>query len=68
MENRRIKRNAVQCTNCGDIIESRFHHEFVTCSCGRVSVDGGRDYLKRLAPSREAFIEMAEYEDDEDKK
>jgi len=22
-----------QCTNCGDILESRSNHEFVTCNC-----------------------------------
>jgi hypothetical protein len=39
-------RVAVKCLNCGQTIESRRLHEMVTCSCGDISVDGGRDYFK----------------------
>jgi len=39
-------RNRVQCLLCYDIIESKFRHDYVTCSCGNVSVDGGQDYCK----------------------
>ena len=45
--NRRIVRNALRCTGCGDVIESKHRHEIVTCSCGAWSVDGGLDYIKR---------------------
>ena len=38
---RKILKNAVRCNCCGDIIESTHRHDFKTCSCGRVSVDGG---------------------------
>lgn len=44
---RRIVKNAIQCMKCGDIIESKHVHDFVTCSCGACSVDGGHDYLRR---------------------
>lgn len=44
---RKIIRNAIKCNYCGDIIESTCRHNFVTCSCGRCSVDGGLDYLRR---------------------
>lgn len=40
--------NRVQCLVCNDIIESRHRHDFVTCSCGAVSVDGGKDYQRVL--------------------
>lgn len=43
----RIIRNAIRCNHCGDVIESSYRHDFKTCSCGRVSVDGGHDYLRR---------------------
>ena len=43
----KILRNAIQCKHCGDIIESAHLHDFVTCSCGCCSVDGGLDYLRR---------------------
>jgi hypothetical protein len=42
-----IIRNRARCLACGDILESTSVHDFVTCSCGNVSVDGGHDYLKR---------------------
>lgn len=42
-----IVKNAIRCKNCGDVIESKHVHDFVTCSCGSCSVDGGRDYLRR---------------------
>ena len=47
MANRRIVRNAMKCLKCGDIIESKYRHDFVECSCGAIFVDGGHDYLRR---------------------
>lgn len=44
---REILKNIIQCNNCGDVIESTYRHDYVKCSCGRVAVDGGRDYLRR---------------------
>lgn len=43
----KLVRNALRCTACGDIIESKHRHDFVTCYCGSWSVDGGLDYVKR---------------------
>ena len=40
-------RNMAQCKRCLDIIESKSRHDYVTCSCGNLSVDGGTEYLKR---------------------
>ena len=42
------KRNRARCKKCKDIIESKHRHDFVTCTCGAVSVDGGKDYFKRV--------------------
>ena len=42
-----IKQNKIQCNNCGDTIESKHTHDYVSCSCGQVAVDGGHDYLRR---------------------
>ncbi|MCH5325471.1 MAG: hypothetical protein J1E39_09705 [Eubacterium sp.] len=44
---KKIIRNAIRCKKCGDIIESKSVHDFKTCSCGAVSVDGGHEYLRR---------------------
>jgi len=43
-----IIQNAVSCLACGDFIVSKHRHDFVTCTCGAVSVDGGQSYLRRV--------------------
>ena len=45
------KLNRARCKACGDVIESKSRHDFVTCKCGSISLDGGRDYCRRLWPS-----------------
>ena len=47
-----------KCNNCGEIIESQHRHDFKYCSCKRVAVDGGKDYLRRLG-KREDFTELS---------
>jgi hypothetical protein len=42
-----ITRNRAKCRKCGDEIESKSVHDFVSCSCGATFVDGGKDYLRR---------------------
>lgn len=39
--------NKIKCKKCGDVIESKSRHDFKSCSCGAVSVDGGLDYIRR---------------------
>ena len=43
-----IVENAALCLSCGDMIVSKHRHDFVTCTCGAVSVDGGQEYLRRV--------------------
>ena len=50
--------NRIKCNNCGKIIESQHRHDFKYCSCKRVAVDGGKDYLRRLG-KREDFTELS---------
>jgi hypothetical protein len=62
---KKIIRNAIKCNHCGDIIESLYTHNFVKCSCGCCSVDGGKEYLKRgFMNSHDDFVEMSEVEDE----
>ena len=62
---RRIKRNRAKCLLCGDIIESQSRHDFVTCSCGNLSVDGGEWYLRRAyGNGRNSWLELSEYWED----
>lgn len=43
-----IVQNAVICNKCGEFIVSKHRHDFVTCHCGTISVDGGQAYLRRV--------------------
>lgn len=36
--------NAAVCHNCADFIRSRNRHDYVSCKCGNISVDGGSWY------------------------
>lgn len=59
-----IIKNCIKCKSCGDIIVSEHKHDFKYCSCGRVAVDGGHDYLKRLfTNSQDDFEELSIIED-----
>lgn len=40
-----IYMNVAKCTRCGWIIRSKNRHDYQTCKCGAVSVDGGSWYV-----------------------
>lgn len=60
---RKIIRNAIRCKHCSETIESVNVHDYVTCSCGACSVDGGHDYLRRSYETspKEDYIDLSEY-------
>jgi hypothetical protein len=43
-----IVRNSGKCRSCSDEIESKHRHDYVTCSCGAISVDGGKSYFRHI--------------------
>jgi hypothetical protein len=43
-----LVQNQIKCKLCGDVIFSGYRHHFVSCKCGKVSVDGGMDYARRV--------------------
>ena len=43
-----IIQNEAQCRKCGDIIWSGNRHDFKSCKCGAISVDGGMEYIRRV--------------------
>lgn len=51
--------NKIKCKKCGDIIESKSTNDYKKCSCGTVSVDGGKDYLKRIG-NEEDYEDISE--------
>ena len=62
----KIISNKAKCRLCGDIIESKHRHDWQTCSCGAIFVDGGHEYLKRGAKNFEDLEELSEFEDVEE--
>jgi uncharacterized CHY-type Zn-finger protein len=41
------RRNRARCKVCGDVVESLSVHDFKSCKCGAMSVDGGNEYIRR---------------------
>ena len=64
---KKIIHNIIKCNHCGDIIESNYRHDFKQCSCQRVAVDGGHDYLRRCFKEPNDYTDMSvvEYYEDE---
>lgn len=58
-----IFENAAKCLECGDYIRSNNRHDFKSCSCGNVTVDGGSWYAKRLFKSKNYDDIIVMYDD-----
>lgn len=54
-----IIKNVIRCNHCGDVLESAYTHDFKTCKCGTVSVDGGHDYLRRCFNTLDDFTDLS---------
>lgn len=65
--------NKIKCTFCGDVIESKFRHDFVAHTCpdmqkdwesrgntslAMIACDGGNDYGRRVFSHRSYFEEI----------
>ena len=61
----KIISNKIRCNHCEDTIESTYRHDYVTCKCGTVSVDGGLDYLKRSFKEDSDYTELSQEIKDE---
>ena len=64
---KKIIENSAKCLKCGDKIVSKHRHDYVTCSCGNVSVDGGLDYCRRSFKEMDTWIDTSIWEDDTSK-
>ena len=51
-------RNRAKCKKCESIIESLHHHDYVSCACGEISVDGGKDYCRCRAIDWNNFLRV----------
>lgn len=54
--------NKARCKKCNDVIESKHQHDFVSCRCGEIFVDGGTDYLRRGGRNLDSIDDLSEYE------
>lgn len=52
--------NKCQCRKCGDIIESKHRHDFVSCRCGGIFTDGGKSYIRRGGFDLNDIIDLSE--------
>lgn len=43
-----IVSNQIECLSCGDQPFSMSRHDMQLCECGKVAVDGGQEYLRRV--------------------
>ena len=64
---KRIIENSAKCLKCGDKIVSKHRHDYVTCSCGNISVDGGLDYCRRSFKEMDTWIDTSIWEEDTSK-
>ena len=60
----KIIENSAKCLKCGDKIVSKHRYDYVTCSCGNVSVDGGLDYCRRSFKEMDTWIDTSIWEED----
>ncbi len=72
-----IKKNAAQCSYCGDIIESKHRHDWVSCSCWDdpvcegesvryhgIYVDGGKSYVRHGWSNPDEYENLTEWSED----
>lgn len=45
----KVRVTCIECPNCKDIIYSRAHYDFRSCTCGDTAIDGGFDYTRIVA-------------------
>jgi len=47
MNNKTIRKHSIiQCKKCGDVIKSDYRHDFKSCKCQSIFIDGGFDYTR----------------------
>ena len=54
-----ILSNQARCKLCDDTPFSRHRHDFQSCRCGEIAVDGGTEYIRRLAKDMSNLDDMS---------
>ena len=47
------------CLKCKCAPESETVHDLQTCDCGNVSVDGGKEYIKRSVKNFKKYVDLS---------
>ena len=57
-----LTKNSVKCLVCNTILESKYRHNYVKCSCpNQTSCDGGLEYQRTLAVDLNLIEDLCEY-------
>lgn len=51
-------RNRAKCKLCLSVIESFHQHDYVSCKCGEISIDGGQHILRAAARDYSNFLRV----------
>lgn len=43
---REFKPTPIKCRECGDLIQSKYPGQYVSCSCGEIAVDQTKEYKR----------------------
>lgn len=60
---RRLVVNRAECLLCGDVLISKHRHDFVSCKCGNVSIDGSTSCPRSIVSDREHYLNCSLYTD-----
>ncbi len=60
MSKKIIISNEAECKKCGDSIFSAHRHDYKSCKCGAIAIDGGLDY-QRYVGDFDSIIDKSMY-------
>jgi hypothetical protein len=55
----KILKNQARCKKCGDAPVSAHVHDYRSCKCGAMAVDGGKEYIRRSAEDFDFVEELS---------
>lgn len=58
-----VLENAATCLECGEYIRSNNLHDYKSCGCGAIAVDGGSWYCKRVGSLESIQDHIIMYDD-----
>lgn len=62
IKDEKLVRNALRCNACLDEIVSVHRHDFNSCKCGAIAIDGGLAYTRRVGDVHN-YTDLSVYEE-----